>query len=288
MTPIKLTPLRLCLVSAVVVHLLILSAWQLQRSRQRPPQQLHAADDTPLLLQFSRQEPVESSLLTVPLPAASTLPPPNPAGSGGGAPAAHSLDTGSSPPPRKASRPPNQASARSSSPLRLHRHPTRATITPLALSSGSAARQALVTALREAASNASPTATGHGDGHAGGQTSESPMAVDATQAGERPAGIESRPQTAGLSAQPAELRLWGLGRPMPLPDGTGGGLPIGLKLRRLDLALARRSGARPIHQASLRSDDRLILFWIEGPSLWLLSAPIPSGGHAATPAGGAG
>jgi hypothetical protein len=72
----RLSPWRLSLLAALLLHVLAASAWQLARSRQRPPARLTAADDTPILLQFSREAPGDSDPLAIPLPPA--LPQPQP------------------------------------------------------------------------------------------------------------------------------------------------------------------------------------------------------------------
>ncbi|MEI6615286.1 MAG: hypothetical protein WCL59_01800, partial [Cyanobium sp. ELA507] len=76
----RATPLRLSLLAALLLHLLAVSAWQLNRSRQRPPTRLVAADDTPILLQFSRQAAIDTEPLAIPLPPAMPLPLPPAAG----------------------------------------------------------------------------------------------------------------------------------------------------------------------------------------------------------------
>lgn len=285
-----LSPLRLSLLAALLLHMLGLSAWQLQRSRQRPPQRLSAADNTPLLLQFSRQAVQPSELLAVPLPPASTLPPPPPMPGRFGAPTeSASAAGGQRPDPPTRPRPPVRQSGVKAQAGRAGGSAPRAAVAapvaPPPLGSGAPARQALEKALREAA------AGGHQDGSspASGSSSEgeagSPGGVEGARAGERRAGSE--PGSSGAEAgSTAEQRLWSLGRPVGLPDRELQGLPQGLELRHLPLARARRSGARPIHLNLLRDGERLILIWIDGPNLWLLRAPLPaapSGRAAAEP-----
>jgi hypothetical protein len=71
-------PLALALLTALAVHLLALAYGQLATSRQAAGGQRSPVppphDDTPELLEFSRQQPLEETLATVPLPPPSTLP----------------------------------------------------------------------------------------------------------------------------------------------------------------------------------------------------------------------
>ena len=64
---------RLSLLAAVLVHLLALAGWQIVRRRQPPLEVLRAADDTPLLLQFSREETLAQETGSIPLPPAAPL-----------------------------------------------------------------------------------------------------------------------------------------------------------------------------------------------------------------------
>lgn len=76
-TMVRNTPLktwRLILLTAVLFHLLALAGWQMVRRRQPQPPSLRAADDTPILLQFSREEPEAQDGGSIPLPPAAPLP----------------------------------------------------------------------------------------------------------------------------------------------------------------------------------------------------------------------
>ena len=66
---------RLSLLAAVLMHLLLLAGWQMVRRRQAEHDSLRAADDTPMLLQFSREDPLIQEAGTIPLPPAAPLPP---------------------------------------------------------------------------------------------------------------------------------------------------------------------------------------------------------------------
>lgn len=285
----RLSPLRLSLLAAVLMHLLWLAAWQLQRSRVRPPQRLAAVDDTPLLLQFSRQEASESQPLSVPLPPASLLPPPIPS-----AP----LTAAAANPAAPARRPAGSGAAQATRPrapgpgvanrLANGRQAVSTTAMPAVpdLGQGSRARQALEKALREAApapSREPARAEAPVDAE---RDPQGPAGAEAGRGGERSQGAEPSGATAGQSAAAAaERRLWRLARPVRLTERLRQGLPKGVELRHLDLAQARRSGPLPPLLSGLRTDDRLVVIWIEGSSLWLLGAPVPGG---TAPAGGAG
>jgi hypothetical protein len=108
-----------------------------------------------------------------------------------------------------------------------------------------------------------------GEAPAHGSGGRDPATSSEPQGGAAAAGIAGR-------GSAEELRLWNLARPAAVISPADQGLPRGLELRQLPLALARRSGVNPTHQRSLRADDRVILLWIDGPTLWLLRAPLPA------------
>lgn len=286
--PLRLSPLRLSLLAAVLLHLLGLSAWQLQRSRQRPPQRLAAADNTPLLLQFSREAVQPSELLAVPLPPAGPLPPPPPMAGSGGAPPA--LPTGPGSQRRNPPQRPQPAARHAGSPGLAGRtrgaqaQPAQAASPdPPSLASGAAARQALEKALREASAASQQPVTTAAAGSGSEEENGTASGAEASRGGDRRAGSGSG--GSALAGSAAELRLWSLGRPVELPERERQGLPPGLELRELPVALARRSGARPEHLSHLRRGERLLLLWIDGPTLWLLSAPLPTGSGGGATAG---
>lgn len=263
------SPLKVCLLAACAVHLLGLSAWQLQRSRQRPVQQLVAADDTPLLLQFSREDPTPPDPLSIQLPSAMLLPPsgplPSEASSNPAKPAA-----GATRARAPSSRPAQRAVAASGA---VHNSVRRASAAGSAtpdryaapsLASGSPLRLALEAALKEAAGS-SPAAEGRGSGANSGSPGSGSGGPGQPGAGQGQPSAETA----------AERRLWSLATPTPLPEGGDDSLK-GLELRRLPLDVARSNGAQPIQGSSLRSDDRLVVLWIQGRTLWLFSLPLPA------------
>lgn len=272
----RTTALKLSLLAACALHLLVLSAWQLQRSRQRPPQQLVAADDTPLLLQFSREDPTPADPLSIALPSAMPLPPPGPLPSEGTsnlAKPASGLSTARPPSPR----PGRQAAAGSGAPRSAARRaaaagsltPDRAA--PPSLASGSPLRQALEAALKEVAASA-PAAEGRGG--------EGVTAAAGAGSG-GPGRSSGAGQGSSSTETPLARRLWSLATAASLPEGSDDGLPKGLELRRMPLDLARSQGTQPAQGSTLRSDDRLMLLWIQGRTLWLLAVPLPAQAGAA-------
>lgn len=270
--------LKVCLLAACAVHLLGLSAWQLQRSRQRPVQLLEAADDTPLLLRFSREDPTPPDPLSVQLPSAMLLPPPGPLPSEATtnpARTAASATRARAPSSQPAQRA-DAASAAAHSSVRpagaAGPAPPDRYAAP-SLVSGTPLRLALEAALKEMAGSAPAGAEGRG---AGGTTTASPGA-----------GSGGPGQSAGLGQSAtdnvAERRLWSLATRASLPEGSDDPALKGLQLRRLSLDVARSNGAQPAQGSTLRNDDRMILLWIQGRTLWLLSIPLPA--QAGAPSG---
>lgn len=283
---------RLSVLAAVLLHLLALAGWELVRRRQPPPGWLRAADDTPILLQFSREEPLAQEAGGIPLPPAAPLPPPIAAevpppnalpsgGSGAEKPAATPIrqptpvrttqgKAGSRPGALKASarqvRPPGSGTASSS-----------ASVAPIppALGAGSPARLALEKALLEARGTSAeeamaPGREGKGDPRSGGGNPIS-------EAEGRPAGGDQAKTPGGgmaLRATPADLRLWGLAQTSRMSPGSLEGLPAGLAVRELPLSQARRSGADIQHRRLVRLDDGVLLLWVEGSTLWLVRSPL--------------
>jgi len=283
---------RLSVLAAVLLHLLALAGWELLRRRQPPPGWLKAADDTPILLQFSREEPLAQEAGGIPLPPAAPLPPPIAAevsppnafpsgGSGAEKPAATPIrqptpvrttqgNAGSRPGALKASarlvRPPGSGTPSAS-----------ASVAPIppAFGAGSPARLALEKALLDARGTSAEEATapgreGKGDPRSGGGNPIS-------EAEGRPAGGDQAKTSGGgmaLRATPADLRLWGLAQTSRMSPGSLEGLPAGLSVRELPLSQARSSGADIQHRRLVRLDDGVLLLWVEGSTLWLVRSPL--------------
>ena len=274
---------RLSLLAAVLVHLLALAGWQMVRRRQPAPDWLRAADDTPILLQFSREEPLAQEAGGIPLPPAAPLPPPN----GGLPPAATTLPEQASreAAAERTSQGKAAAGSRPGGPRPASRlvrpkgggapaSPTSAAPRPPALGAGSSARLALEKALHDARATSGEEAPElakeakaeprSGAGNPGPEAEGKPLGnLERT-----PAGV------ASLRATPADLRLWGLARKSRIAPGSLEGLPAGLALRELPLNQARRSGAEIQHRRLVRLDDGVLLLWVEGSTVWLVRSPL--------------
>jgi len=284
---------RLSLLAAVLVHLLALAGWQMVRRRQPPPEGLRAADDTPMLLQFSREEPLAQEAGSIPLPPAAPLPPPI----GGQAPNPTALpgrDRGTGKPDIVPSRQETAArttqgkagarpgAARASSRLvRPKVSGSQAAATPvaplpLALGAGSPARLALEKGLQDAGSASAQEPPEQGrdekaDPRSGGGT---PGPELAGKASGRDLARTPRGDAAPRGSA-ADLRLWTLAKPSLPAPGSLQGLPAELEVRELTLSQARGSGADIRHRRLVRLDNGLLLLWVEDSKLWLVRSPLP-------------
>ena len=275
---------RLSLLAAVLVHLLALVGWQVVRRRQPAPEGLRAADDTPILLQFSREEPLAQETGSIPLPPAAALPPPSV-----GLPPEPTTPPGKASRPAAAARPTpgkSVAGSRPSAPSASSRpvppkgsgtpaSPTPAAPAPPALGAGSPARLALEKALLDA--RGSGTEVTHETGR---ETKADPRGgggPPGPEAEGRPAGGDQARTPAGSAApraNSADLRLWGLARTSRPNPGALEGLPAGLAVRELPLSQARHSGADIQHRRLVRLDDGVLLLWVEGSTVWLVRSPL--------------
>lgn len=71
----------------------------------------------------------------------------------------------------------------------------------------------------------------------------------------------------------AYRRLWNEATP-GRPSGPGlAGLPATVASRRADRSLLQRLGLSAGHRQAVRLDEQLLVFWQEGPELWLLRLP---------------
>jgi len=296
-TPLKTW--RLILLAAVLIHLLALAGWQMVRRRQPQPPSLRAADDTPILLQFSREEPEAQDGGSIPLPPAAPLPPPQgietpgqpaPTGPAAGPGTASTLPgraeaTGNSgkekvaPSPRAgaARTPARQARAKG---VGTPGTPPAAAAPPLALGAGSAARVALEKGLQDARPPAAEEVQGAAkEAKKDAKTEQRNGGTNPGPEGEaRSSGGDPGRTSAGGSIQqasPAEQRLWNLARPGRTTAGSREGLPPGVTVRELPLSQARSSGADISHRRLVRLDDGVLLIWLEGSTVWLVRSPLP-------------
>jgi hypothetical protein len=284
---------RLSLLAAMLVHLFALAGWQIVRRRQPPPEVLRAADDTPMLLQFSREEPLAQETESIPLPPAAPLPPPiggqapNPSslpggGSGFGKPTAVASQQATT-----AQATQGKAGARPGAPKTSSRlvgpkasgtqaAPTPLAPLPLALGAGSPARLALEKGLQDAGS---------------ASVQEAPEPGRDEKADPRSGGASPGPELAGKAsgrdlartpgggaaprASAADLGLWTLAKPSRPAPGSLQGLPAELAVREVPLSQARGSGADIRHRRLVRLDDGLLLLWVQDSTLWLVRSPLP-------------
>ncbi|MCX5969370.1 MAG: hypothetical protein NTV57_17435 [Cyanobacteria bacterium] len=262
------TPLLFALLAAVLLHLLVLSYRQLRAERPLQPRPPQLADDSPELLRFSRRQSLEESLLTVPLPPLSSLPPepavrflppssglawaaqsPEERRPGAGQPRIPGLSAAGRavPVPRRGRRPLPPGTMAST--------PAAATISASATSGPDAA----LAALELLRSRSWP------DGEeppAGGDSAESDIQL-------------WRP---GAEAAEPYRRIWGRAAMVPGFPGRASGLPADVVLRRLPLAALSRGQGFALRRQGVLLDDRLLLLWPDDTVLWLLQAPLQANG----------
>jgi len=257
----------LALLAAAVLHLLGLSYGHLRAQRQRQPLQPPVvADDSPELLVFSRRQPLEEQLQTVPIPALANLPP---------------LTSLPPPPP-----PPEQplAPAQASSPIaRAEVSPPRPVIRPQG-------RQITANAKRPPgpARSSRTSAPGPSPGVLGSALAVIRHLQGVGEAGEPKANGEGE-QQPDLEIQHPEgdaaaswRKLWK--RASPVAAAAPALAPAtseGIELRRLTLVEARQDGFNPSERMAVTLDDRLMLLWPDGPTLWIWRAPLK--GHQEPP-----
>jgi len=266
--PPQASPLLWALLAAVVLHGLALSFRSVRLQRRPQPAAPSMADDSPELLQFSRRQPLEEALQTVPIAPLNSLP----------------LMGNLTPPP--ASLPPNPAmSARFG------------TIRSGTASSVSRPRPAIAAGGRRIA------ASGQQQAVSGGRDSLSAPAPGVSvadsalarihrlqgrgEAGEpRPASdlepSSPPPQRPEGEAAAAWRRLWKRAMVVPASAIPPSLVSEAIELRRLPLSAAALDTVSRDEPTALLLDGRLLLLWPEGSLLWLFWAPLRS-----VPVGGA-
>lgn len=273
--PLRLRPIGLSLLAALLFHGLVLARLQLQRQRQLSAtadalDRARPLDDTPELLRLSRHRAEVATPAIVPLPGFEQLPPPPPplaaprTRAGG---AAKSLDAsavkarrlelagGSHRPVDGAGRgAPGRLQARPGSALGGKVGPAREVETPAQLLER---LRRLALAPSEARPGAIPSS---GVDAAGGADGAEPLL-------RRPEGLAQQPY----------LELWESARPQSVAPAGFGILPAALERRSLPLIQARRSGLAINHGAGVLLGDQLLLFWIQSDQLWLLRETLSGG-----------
>ncbi|MEI6030808.1 MAG: hypothetical protein WCQ20_06525 [Synechococcaceae cyanobacterium ELA739] len=270
------SPLLWALLAAVLLHALALSYRSLSL-RQRPqPAAPPLADDTPVLLEFSRRQPLEEALQSVPMA------PPN------------SLPLMGSLPPPPASLPPNLASTGRLASPRLG----SGRVASGTASSGNRSRRGSPERGRIGAAS-QPQAGGAGGQDHGSTAGPGAGVVTAAlarihrlqgrgEAGEPRATADlepaapAEPQRPEGEAAAAWRRLWKRAMVVPAPATPQALASEAMELRRLPLAQAPLDAGSRDEPTALVLDERLLLLWPDGPVLWLFwaplrSAPAPSG-----------
>ena len=257
------SPLMLALLAAVVLHLLGLSYGHLRTQRQ-PLQPPVVADDSPELLVFSRRQPLEEQLQTVAIPALANLPP-----------------LASLPPPP----PPEQplAPAQASSPIaraevshprrviRLQGHPISAS--PKRPPSPARSSRSIAAAPSPRVSGSALAVLSHLQG-----VGEAPEPKANAEGDQQP---ELEIQHPVGEAAASWRKLWKRASPVSPAAPGQGPAGEGLELRRSTLVEARADGLNPGERMALALDERLMLLWPDGPTLWIWRAPLT--GHPEPP-----
>ena len=268
--PPQASPLLWALLAAVVLHGLALSYRSVSLQRRLQPPAPSMADDSPELLQFSRRQPLEEALQTVPIAPLNSLP-----------------LMGTLPPP-PASLPPNPAAS-----ARLGTIPPGTTQPGSGTASGAsrlrpaiAARGRRIAALRQqpgvAGGRDSLSAPGPGANVADSALARIHRLQGRGEAGEpRPASdLEPSPpppQRPEGEAAAAWRRLWKRAMVVPAPATPPSLVSEAIELRRLPLSDAALDAASRDEPTALLLDGRLLLLWPEGSVLWLFWAPQHSG-----------
>ncbi|MEI7951114.1 MAG: hypothetical protein WCH37_00305 [Synechococcaceae cyanobacterium ELA182] len=267
------SPLLLALLAAVVLHGLALSFRSVSLQRRPQPAAPSMADDSPELLQFSRRQPLEEALQTVPIAPLNSLP----------------LMGNMTPPP--ASLPPNPAMS-----ARFGTIPP-GTTQPGTASGASRSRPAIAARGRRiAASRQQPGVAGGRNSLSapgpGASVADSALARIHRLQGRGEAGEPSPasdlepssppPQRPEGEAAAAWRRLWKRAMVVPSPATPPSLVSEAIELRRLPLSAAALDTASRDEPTALLLDGRLLLLWPAGSLLWLFWAPLRS-----VPVGGA-
>ena len=249
------SPLAISLLTAIALHLLALSALQLRERRKPIAAMPPPRDDSPELLQFSRQQTREPALAPLSIAALAQLPPPPPP---------PALTPGSGPLPSLA-RAPRSTSGRSGDLRRAPDTPSRmkgprAPTAPSDRRSQTSSRPAARTERPDAGLEAALAAVSRWQSSSDGRSGSGEAGWPAPQ----------KPEAEQLALW---SRLWEKANPDATGDGLSRRLPVGAELRRLD---ANDSAVEPLpagRRLTLALGDRWLLIWSAGGEIWLLQAP---------------
>ena len=245
-------PLLISFVAAVVFHALFLAYHQLRQSRLTPPARLPSRDNTPELLQFSRQPAPLSTLEVLPLPKASFLPPPlspdllAPLGPSRGR-------QPSGPAPSRAPKKPRVIQGKASSKVALHQRKP-----------GGPRQQspALLPRLENSLlAEAAEQLRAFVELHPG-----------SPQEGKANAQDFSEPDSA---QQQAYRKLWNLAQPSQLPSEPSieDAIKLAIEIRQLPMKDSRVDDLEIRHRQIVVLNDEILLFWLDGQQLWILKSP---------------
>ena len=275
------SPLLIALLAALALHLLALSYRQLRAQRQPEPAQPQLADDSPELLLFSRRQPLEETLQSAALPVPGNLPalslPPLSSAQGRRLPL-NSLPLNPLAPAPAELKPPE--------PLRGQRSTPPASPRPASRSQGP--RASLLSQRpfnprergRESARGLSPS------------SSDSALSLLRRLQGRSAVVDPLKPRDSEQPSEP-ELqhpegdraadwrRLWKGATVVPASVLGQAPASEGIELRRLLLAEAAVDGLNADEPMALVVDERLLLLWPEGQTLWIWRAPLRSGARPA-------
>jgi hypothetical protein len=245
-------PLLIGFVAAVALHALLLAYHQLRQSRSIPPALLPSRDNTPELLQFSRQPAPLTTLEVLPLPKASLLPPPpSPEVLAPLGPSRGRLGTGADTP--RSSKKPRVGQGKRAPKVALKQRklgsqPQNSTgLAPRLETSDWAPAVEQLRAFVEL-HRGSPQ-----DGKANAQTFSE---LDPAQ-------------------QEAYQKLWNLAQPLQLPSepSTEDGTKLAIELRELPLQQSRADDLQIGHRQIVVLKGEILLFWLDGQQLWILRSP---------------
>ena len=261
--PPQASPLLWALLAAVVLHGLALSYRSVSLQRRPQPPGPSMADDSPELLQFSRRQPLEEALQTVPIAPLNSLP-----------------LMGTLPPP-PASLPPNPAmSAR----FGTTRSGTASGVSRLRPAIAAGGRRIAVSRQQPGVSGGrdSFSAPGPGAGVADSALARIHRLQGRGEAGEPRLASDLEPsspppQRPEGEAAAAWRRLWKRAMVVPAPAIPPSLVSEAIELRRLPLSDAALDAASRDEPTALLLDGRLLLLWPEGSVLWLFWAPLHSG-----------
>ena len=245
-------PLLIGFVAAVAFHALFLAYHQLRQSRLTPPARLPSRDNTPELLQFSRQPAPLSTFEVLPLPKASLLPPPPPPDLL--APLGPSRGRqGSGAEPSRPMKKTRVAQGKGSFKVALQqRKPEghRQQSPPLAPRLETADWALAVEQLRTFMELHPASAL---DGKANAQDFSEP---DPAQ-------------------QQAYQKLWNLAQPRqrPIEPSAEGSAKLAIEIRQLPLQQTRADDLEIRHRQIVVLNDEILLFWLDGQQLWILRSP---------------